>query len=190
MDEWGRVGDCRRGWGVGSHSLVFDISNIARVSVSNVVGDHLGAAVGKGNAVLAVGGVAVTSLVLAKVGARVLISNTVLVSVDGWGIIGGLLVAVDGLGWVVWSWGWLVSRSGVDNGLVDDWGGMVDWSSVDHRLVDNGSWVVDRGGVVWGRLVDWHVGWSMHSSAVLLSGVGVVHILGSGMGLLGNNGSI
>ena len=49
---------------------------------------------------------------------------------------------------------------------------------------------VCRGWVVWGRLVDWHVGWSMHSSAVLLSGVGVVHVLGSGMGLLGNDGSV
>ena len=46
----------------------------------------------------------------------------------------------------------------------------------------------DRGGMV--GSVDWHVGWSMHSSAVLLSGVWVVHVLGGGMGLLGNHGSI
>ena len=207
MISWDRV-SLDRGWGIVRLTLILDISNIARVSIGNIVGDNLGAAVRKGNTVLAVGGVAITSLILTKVGARVLISHTVLVSVDSRAIISWLLVAMDRLGWVVWSWGWLVSGSSVDNGLVDDWGGVVDGSSMDHGLVDNGSWVVDRGGVVrsglvddggwvvdwgwvvWGRLVDWHVGWSMHSSAVLLSSIGVVHILGSGMGLLGNDGSV
>ena len=59
-----------------------------------------------------------------------------------------------------------------------------------ERLVDDGGWVVDWGGVVWGRLVDWHVGWSMHSSAVLFSGVGVVDVLGGGVGLLGHDGGV
>ena len=207
MISWDRV-SLDWGWGIVCLTLILDISNIARVSIGNIVGDNLGAAVRKGNTVLAVGGVAITSLILTKVGTRVLISHSVLVSIHSRAIISWLLVAVDRLGWVVWSWGWLVSRSGVDNGPVDDWGGMVDRSSVDHGLVDNGSWVVDWGGVVrsglvdnggwvvnrgwvvWGRLVDWHVGWSMHSSAVLLSGVGVVHVLGSCVGLLGHNGGI
>ena len=111
VDEWGRVGD-GRGWGVGSHSLVFDISNIARVGISNVVGDHLGAAVGEGNTVLAVGGVAITSLVLAKVCARVLISHAIFKGIN-WGSIGAW-VPMD---WDMWhgcrvkrGWRW-VDRS-------------------------------------------------------------------------------
>ena len=210
MISWDRV-SLDWGWGIVSLTLVLDISNIARVSISHIVGDNLGAAVRKGNTVLAVGGVAITSLILTKVGARVLISHTILVSVDSRAIISWLLVAVDRLGWVVWSWGWPVSWDNrlvhnwgrvVDWGnhwLVNDWGSVVDWGWLVNNgswvvdrcwLVDNGGRVVDRGWVVWGWLVDWHVGWSMHSSAVLLSGVRVVHVLGSGMGLLGNDGSV
>merc|ERR1711970_960327 len=95
MISWGRVCDFHWGWAVGSNSLILDISNIARVSVGNVVGHNLGAAIGKGNTILAVGGVAITGLVLAKVGTRVLISYAVLKGVDSWAIIGGLLVAMD-----------------------------------------------------------------------------------------------
>ena len=60
-------------------------------------------------------------------------------------------------------------------------------------VVDRGrSGVVDRGWVVRSRvsidgLVDRDVSWSMNSSAVLLSGIGVVHVLGSSMGLLSHN---
>ena len=83
--------------GVLSLALVLDISDVARVAVGNLVGDDLGPAVGKGNAVLAVGGIAVPSLVLAKVGARVVILNTVLVGVSSGLVISGLLVGRGGL---------------------------------------------------------------------------------------------
>ena len=83
--------------GVLSLALVLDISDVARVAVGNLVGDDLGPAVGKGNTVLAVGGIAVPSLVLAKVGARVVILNTVLVGVSSGLVISGLLVGRGGL---------------------------------------------------------------------------------------------
>jgi len=215
MVGWGRGRVVRLGLRVLGNTLVFHISNIARVGISNVVGDNLGAAVGKGNTVLASSGISVPLLVLTKVGLGVVISNTVLISVHSWGIISWLLVAMDWLvnhrGRVIhWScvdnrlvdhWGWVVDRGGMDNRLVNhrggmvDWGGVVDWGSVHNWLVNHWSGVVDWGWVVGSRvsidwLVDRDVSWSMNSSAVLLSGIGVVHILGSGMGLLGHNGSI
>ena len=183
-------------WLIVSLALILDIGDIARVSVSHLVSDDLGAAVGKGNTVLAIGGVTITGLVLSKVSTRVVVSNSVLVPVDSWAIIGWLLVAVDGSwvvgSWLVDHWCWVVDR------FVDYGGSVVDWGMVDNGLVvHNGSGVVDRGRVVvdWGRvavngLVDRDVGRSMNSSAVLLSGVGVVHVLGSCVGLLGHNGGI
>jgi hypothetical protein len=58
--------DWRRGVGNG-FSDVFDIGNVTGVSVSNAVGDNLGATVGEVDAVLTVGGVTVASLVVAEV---------------------------------------------------------------------------------------------------------------------------
>ena len=95
-------------------------------------------------------------------------------------------------GGLVDHWGWVVDR------FVDNGGSVVDWGMVDNGLVvHNGSGVVDRGRVVvdWGRvainrLVDRDVGGSMNSSAVLLSSVRVVHVLGSCVGLLGHNSGI
>ena len=200
MISWGWV-DLDWGWVVWlvmGLSLVLDISNISRVSISSVVSHNLGTAIGKGDPVLASGGVAVPLLVLGKVGTRVVISNGIAILVDSWLIIGWL-------GWVIWSW------------LVDNWSWVVDWGWVGNnnrgwvvwsRLVHNRGWVVnwswlvvDWSGLVvdWSRPVvdwsmdwsmDWSVGWSMDSSAVLLSGIRVVDVLGSSMGLAGNNSSI
>ena len=94
--------------------------------------------------------------------------------------------------------GLVVSGSGVIDWCVVNWGSVVDWGVVDNGLVvhngsgvvDGGRVVVDRGRVAVDGLVDGDVGRSMNSSAVLLSGVGVVHVLGSCMGLLGHNGGI
>ena len=80
MISWDRV-SLDWGRGIVCLTLILDISNIARVSIGNIVGDNLGAAVRKGNTVLAIGGVSITSLILTKVGTRVLISHSVLVSV-------------------------------------------------------------------------------------------------------------
>jgi len=74
-------------WGVVCLSLVFDISNIARVTISNVVGHNLGATIREGDTVLAVGGITIPVLVLGKVGTRVVISNSIAILVDSWLII-------------------------------------------------------------------------------------------------------
>merc|ERR1719295_181432 len=75
------------------YTLVLDVSNIPGVSIGHVVSDNLGAAVRKGHTVLALGGIAVPVLVLAKVDARVVVSHSVLISVDSggvsWGSVGG-----------------------------------------------------------------------------------------------------
>ena len=78
-------------------TLVPDIGDVAGVAVIDLVGDDLGPAVGEGNAVLAVGGIAIPSLVLAEVGARVAVLNTVLEVVGSGLIISGLLVGRGGL---------------------------------------------------------------------------------------------
>ena len=108
-------------------TLVFDISNIARVSIGNIVGHNLGTAIGKSHAVLAVGSITITVLILSKAGARVVISNSIAILVDSGAIISRLMVSR------CWVSG-LVSGSWVDNGgLVDNWGRFVDRGG----LVDN-----------------------------------------------------
>ena len=68
------------------YTLVLDVSDIPGVSVSNIVSDNLSAAVGEGHTVLALGGIAVPVLVLAKIGTRVVVSNCILVGIDSWGV--------------------------------------------------------------------------------------------------------
>merc|ERR1712026_618861 len=94
--------------------------------------------------------------------------------------------------WLVNHRGRVVHWSSVDNRLVDHWGGVVDRGGMDNRLVNHWGRVIDWGWVVGSRvsidgLVDRYVSWSMNSSAVLLSGIGVVHVLGSSMWLLSHN---
>ena len=76
----GGSGSVGRGAGVGH------LGNVAAVSVS-VVGHGLGPAVGQTYGVLAAGGVAITVLVLGKVGAGVVVVDAVLVGVHG-GLVG------------------------------------------------------------------------------------------------------
>merc|ERR1711881_201087 len=137
-------------WLIVSLALVLDVGDVAGVSVSHVVGDNLGAAIGKGNTVFTMSGITIAGLILGKVSARVVVGDSILVAVDSWAIIGWLLVAVD-RGRVVGSglvdhWGWVV------DGFVDNGGSMVDWGMVDNGLVvHNWSRVVDGGRAV----VDW-----------------------------------
>ena len=72
--------------GIGGFALILDIHDIARVGICSVVGDNLGAAVGKKDTVLAIGGVAITGLVGTKL-------DVVLVSILG---IDTILVLVLG----------------------------------------------------------------------------------------------
>ena len=188
----GRSGMIGLGLWVLGNTFVPHISNIARVGIGNTVGDNLGAAIRKGNTVFTSSGVSVPFLILAKAGSRVIISNSILIPIDSRGIIGWLLVAMD---WLVKDWGGVVDRGGMDNRLVDHWGWVVDWCSMHKRLVNHWGGVIDWGWVVRSRVsidgpVNRDVSWSMNSCAVLLSGIGVVHVLGSGMGLLSHNCSI
>ena len=205
----GRSGMIGLGLWVLGNTFVPHISNIARVGIGNTIGDNLGAAIGKGNTVFTSSGVSVPLLVLAKAGSRVIISNSILIAIDSRGIIGWLLVAMD---WLVNHRGRGVHWSSVDNRLVDHWGGVVDRGGMDNRLVNHWGWVVDwcsmHYGRVnhWGGVIDWgwvvrsrvsidglvnrDMSWSMDSCAILLSGIRVVDVLGSGMGLLGHNCSI
>ena len=102
-----RGGLVDRGRGVGGGALVPDIHHIAGVAIGGVVGDNLGAAVREKDTVLAVGGVAVTGLIGAKLNVGtigVLGINAVPVLVLGGGLlVGGLVVGGSGL----------VSRRGV-----------------------------------------------------------------------------
>ena len=91
-------------WGMGG-TLVFNVSNIARVGISSSIGDNLGAAIRKNSAVFSRGGISVPLLVLSKVGSRVAVSHSVVVSIDCRDIgIGWLLVGWSGVvwGWPVW----------------------------------------------------------------------------------------
>ena len=67
----------------GGVARVAHVSDVARVGIGDVVLDGLDAAVGEGNMVLALGGVAVTGLALAEVGAGVVVLDGVGVLVVG-----------------------------------------------------------------------------------------------------------
>merc|ERR1719290_492759 len=62
-----------RGGSVVGDSLVGDFSNIATVGISSVVADHLGSAVRESNSVGSSGGVAISLLLLVKLGTTVVI---------------------------------------------------------------------------------------------------------------------
>ena len=78
------------GSGVVSLSLIGDISNITTVGISNVVVDHLGPAVRKSYSVGSTGGVAISLLILTKLGSTVVISYSILEGIDSRLVIGGL----------------------------------------------------------------------------------------------------
>ena len=123
MVGWGGVVDWGRLVGSGlvlrvlGNALVADISNISTIGVGNAVGDNLGAAVRKGNAVRSGGSVPVPLLILGEVGTGVVVSDSVLIGVDsrgnrllvGWcGVVGWGRVVHRGRGV---SWGWVAGGS-------------------------------------------------------------------------------
>jgi len=89
------------GRGIGGLALVLDIHHIARVAISGVVGDNLGAPVGEEDAVRAIGGVAITGLLSTELNVAVVAVlgiNAILVLVLGRGIlVSGLMVGRGGL---------------------------------------------------------------------------------------------
>ena len=66
---------------------ILDISNIARIGISNIVVDNLGAAVWKSNPVFAIGGISIPVLVLGKVDTGVVICYSIAILVDSWCVI-------------------------------------------------------------------------------------------------------
>ena len=65
-------------FGVVSLTLVFNISNISRVSISNAVGHNLGTTIGKSHSVFSrYNSVFILSFFLVKVGARVFITDSI-----------------------------------------------------------------------------------------------------------------
>jgi hypothetical protein len=94
--------------GVLGNALIAHISNITGLGISNLVGDDLGPAVGKLDAVGSTGGIPVALLVLAKVDLGVVVGNGVVVVVGSrlivlrlliggpWGVRGGRVVGQAG----------------------------------------------------------------------------------------------
>lgn len=194
-------------------ALVPDISNISRVGISNTVSHNLGAAIGKSHAVLTSGSITITVLILSKVGTRIVISNSVAISVDSGSIISGFMISRCGMSGLVCGSGMrddggLVSGSGC--GFVDrcgfmvdrcgtvDRGGMIDGSMVNGCGMIDGS--MDRCGMIDGSMVDrcgmidrcmnGDMGRSMNSGSVLLLIVVLVNLIGGSGGLGMNLGMI
>jgi len=82
--------------GIRGLALILDVHHIARVAISSVVGDNLGAAVGEEDAVRAVGGVTIAGLLSTELNVAivaVLGINAILVLVLGRSIlVSGLMV--------------------------------------------------------------------------------------------------
>merc|ERR1719370_1783136 len=80
--NWGRL----VGWSWVCDTLIFDISNITTISHSiSMVVHNLDAAVGQGHPVVSGHSCTIRGFVLAKVGTRILILNTILKSIGlGW----------------------------------------------------------------------------------------------------------
>ena len=134
-----------------SNTFVFNISNVSTVSISNTVGYNLNATIGKVDTIFTVGGVTITVFVGSKVRFGVVISYGITVLVDGWCIICWFLAVSRGR-CVIWS------------RFVDYWGYIWSWFVYNWSMIWGRGWVVyrcwviDRGGVIWGSMVD---GWSV-----------------------------
>ena len=70
-------------FGVDGFTRVFDISDVSRVVIGNLVGDGLDTAIGQSNVVFAMSGISITSFGGSKVGSGVIISNSIGVVVSG-----------------------------------------------------------------------------------------------------------
>merc|ERR1719402_572150 len=87
-----------RGRSVMGNAFIGNLSNIATVGIGSVVVDHLGSAVRESNSVGSRSGVAISLLLLTELGSAVVISNTVLVSIDSRLVISGLRSVARGSG--------------------------------------------------------------------------------------------
>ena len=109
-----------RGWGISwgwgsiwnGSSLVFDISNISRLSIKNTIGDNLGSTIGKCNTVFSIGGVSIAVLIGSKVSSTVSIIDGISIVIC-WGDISINWSWAIGWSWSIsWSWGILGCSTG------------------------------------------------------------------------------
>merc|ERR1719369_2232449 len=85
MDNRGmisRSGMDSRSVRIAGYSFVGDILNVSRVSISTIV-DHLSPAIRKSHPVCTRGGVSISLLLLSKVSSTVVITDSILVSIQG-----------------------------------------------------------------------------------------------------------
>ena len=87
----------------------------------------MGTAIGKSYTIFSIGSITITGFILSKVGTRVVISNSISISVDSWAIISRLRVS------------WVNNRSMVDRSMVNR--DMVDRGVVDRSSMEDGSMV-------------------------------------------------
>merc|ERR1719430_2465059 len=71
-----------RSVGIAGYSFIGDILNISRVPISTIV-DHLSPAIRKSHPVCTRGGVSISLLLLSKVSSTVVITDSILVSIQG-----------------------------------------------------------------------------------------------------------
>ena len=88
----------------------------------------MGATIRKSYTIFTIGSITITVLLLGKVGTRVVISNSISISVDSWAIISRLRVS-----------SWVNNGSMVDRGMVNR--DMVDRGVVDRSSMEDGSMV-------------------------------------------------
>ena len=114
------------------HSLVFDISNVTTIasSISGVVND-LDAAIRQSHPVVSGHGCTIRSFILAKVGTRVLILNTILKSIR--------------LVWLSMDWGMDDGSSVNDGGCVDDGSSVHNGGWVNRGRMEHWCWVEGGG---------------------------------------------
>ena len=133
--SWSWLVRCFVYWGrwISSLSFIGNVSNIARMSIVDMIVDNLGATIGKGNTICARCLVTITSLICTKVSLAVVICNSIFIPVYRWGIVSGPF----SMNWgVVWSWGrgvvWSWSRGVVwswSRGMVWCWSRYVVWNN-------------------------------------------------------------
>ena len=110
--------------------FIFHICNVA--IRTGTVGDNLGTTIRKSYTIFPSGSITITGFILSKVGTRVVISNSISISVDSWAIISRLRVSRVNRSWVN-------NRSMVDRGMVNR--DMVDRGVVDRSSMEDGSMV-------------------------------------------------
>ena len=153
-----------------SNTFVFDVGNISTISISYVVGDNLGTAIGKGDTVFTVGGISVTGFVGLEVGVSIIVMDGISVLVYSWSFFIDWSLAIS------WSWG--VVSWGMYNWLVDNWYNWGDvWSWLVYYWGNIWSWSMNWGWVVyWSWFVSGgRVAWSMSNSMAVSSGVTVLY---------------